>query len=85
MLNYELKTAFRTFLAPFGKTSTSALAHDLAHVCQKMRFRVPNRPCNLLVNKNLTFPKKVNWKVHDIVHRQVNQLVTSFCLKFNFN
>ena len=71
MYNYELKTAFRTFLTPFGKTSTSALAHDLAHVCQKMRFRVPNRPCNLLVNNNLTFPKKANWKVHDIVHRQI--------------
>ncbi len=41
-----LKTCFRTFSMPFRKSDTSGLAHDLAHVSQKMRLRVPNGVCN---------------------------------------
>ena len=61
------------------------LAHDLAHVCQKMRFRVPKHPCNLLINKNLTFPKIFPWKVHNILHREIiarNQLIINDLLSY---
>ena len=39
---------------------------------------VTNRPCNILIIKYAYRVQKLPWEVHDILHRQVNQLVTTF-------
>ena len=46
---------------------------------------VTNRPYNLLIIKCIFRVEKSPWKVRVLLHRQVNQLVTTFCLKLNFN
>ena len=43
-----------------------------------------NRPCNLLIINYACRVQKLPWKVHDFLHREVNQLVTYFQIKLYF-